>query len=478
MESHEEMFFGGAWRKSSSGSTITVLNPATEEIIGTVPCGNAADIELAVKSARDQFDNGSWASLPMAQRVGTVRKALAAIAKRTDEIVGTLIAEMGSPIGGKGSGQVTGLPGLSEAQIDAATNFTWTEERPGPAGRSVVERRPAGVVGLIVAWNGPLFLSVQKLVPALVAGCTVIVKSAPQAPLAFQAMAECFAEAGFPEGAIHFLHGEAEAGEALVAHPDVDLISFTGSAAVGRRIGSVCGEQIKRCILELGGKSAAVLLEDGAVEDLVGAVIGATFANNGQQCYALSRVLAPRQRYDEVVEALAAAVSDLVVGDPLDPSTQIGPVISEHDRDRIIAMVDRAVGAGARLTTGGKRPSHLSHGFFVEPAVLVDVDNSMEIAQEEVFGPVVVVIPYDTVDDAVRIANDSKYGLSGAVFSADRARAIELAGKLRTGMVSINCAVTNWNAPFGGLKQSGLGREYGPEGLAEFLEPQSIHFLG
>ncbi|MEU8803258.1 aldehyde dehydrogenase family protein [Spirillospora sp. NPDC048819] len=478
MIQHSTLHIGGQWVSPQAGGFIDVVNPATEQVIGRVPEATAADVDAAVAAARTAFDTGAWPGLPVDARIAAVQRIVAALEPRTEELVDVLVREIGSPVGGKGGMQVRMVPTLVDTLIGAARAFPWEEERKGPFGTSVVRQLPIGVVGAIVSWNGPLFLTMQKLVPALIAGCTVVLKPSPEAPLTVQALAECIAEAGLPPGTVNVLHGGTKAGAALSAHPGVDLVSFTGGAAAGRAIGRACGEQIKPCVLELGGKSAAVLLDDGDLDRLVPAVLGATFGNNGQQCYALSRVLAPRSRYAETVEAVGSAVSALRVGDPLDPETEIGPLISVAQRDRVLAMVERAVAEGARVVTGGGRPPGLPVGYYVRPTVLADVDHRAEIAQEEVFGPVVTVIPYDGEEHAITLANDSRYGLSGAVFGEDARRAAGTARRIRTGMVTVNGATTNWAAPFGGLKDSGLGREYGPEGLRMFLEPQSLHLTG
>jgi acyl-CoA reductase-like NAD-dependent aldehyde dehydrogenase len=475
MSHPKELFIGGRWVTPHGGERIDVVNPATEQVIGSVPDADAADVDAAVGAARARFDAGDWSESDLAERIAAVTRIAEAVKPRTEEMVELLVAEMGSPVGGKGGSQVRMLPTLIDYQVRAAQAMSWRDERTGPFSQSEVRYAPVGVVGAVVSWNGPLFLAIQKMVPALLAGCTTVLKPAPDAPLAVQALAECFDAADLPPGVVNVLQGGLPAGEALVAHPGVDLISFTGSTAAGASIGARCAADIRRCVLELGGKSAAVLLDDGDVETLVGAVLGTTFANNGQVCYALSRVLAPADRYQETVERLGAAVGALRVGDPLDAATEIGPLISVRQRDRVLAMVADAVRQGARVVTGGGRPAGLPAGYYVEPTVLADVDNTMTIAREEVFGPVVCVIPYRDDADAVAIANDSPYGLGGAVIGADEERARALARRLRTGMVTINGSTTNWAAPFGGFKRSGIGREYGPEGIRTFLEPQSIH---
>lgn len=339
-----------------------------------------------------------------------------------------------------------------------------------------VRQLPVGVVGAIVPWNTPLFIAALKLGPALAAGCTVVLKPAPDAPLAFGALMEAVEEAGLLDGVVNIVNGGAETGELLTDHPDVDKISFTGSTTVGARIAASCGSRIRRCSTELGGKSAAIVLPDAPLETTVPGLVGGVMGNNGQLCAALTRILLPRSRYDEFVTALTAAVAGLVVGDPADRATDIGPLINEAARDKVEGFLQRARQEGATVLVGGERPDR--PGWFISPA-LVAATNDMEIAREEVFGPVAVVIAYDDTADAaaeaVAIANDSRYGLVGAVWSADQDRATAVAGQLLVGSVAVNSpAVLDFASPFGGFKQSGIGREGGPEGIAGFVEHQAI----
>jgi len=471
------LLIDGKLTDAAGGAVLPVVNPATEDKIGRVADAQSADVERAVAAARRCFDTGAWGALSLDERAAAIRRVMEIFAPRIDEATTLLCSEMGAPVSGQGGSQVRALPDLVEAQITHALNYPWSDVRPGPwGGQTLVEHRPVGVVAAIVPWNGPLFVMLQKIVPALMAGCTTVVKAAPEAPLALQVFAEAVAEAGLPNGAINILQGGVAAGAALVA-ADVDMVSFTGSTRAGKLIAAECAKSIKRCALELGGKSAAILLEDGDVEQLSGAVLASAFGSNGQQCFALSRALVPQSRYDETVDALTIAVGALRVGDPLDPSTEIGPVITGQSRDRIVAMFERATSAGAKATTGGGRPDGFDRGYYVEPTVFAGATRDSEIAREEVFGPAVTVLPYVDESDAIALANDTVYGLNGAVFSTDEERARGVIRRLRTGMATVNGFMTNWNAPFGGFKQSGIGREYGPEGVKEFLEYQSIHSL-
>jgi betaine-aldehyde dehydrogenase len=401
-----------------------------------------------------------------------------ALNARKGELADLTTAEIGSPRSWSTFGQVITAAGVLRAYAAITPDHPFTVLRPSATGGTVVVRQvPIGVVGAIVPWNTPLFIAALKLGPALAAGCTVVLKPAPDAPLEFGVLMEAIEEAGIPDGVVNVVNGGAATGEMLTEHPDVDKISFTGSTAVGARIAASCGSGIRRCSLELGGKSPAIVLPDAPLETTVPGLVGGVMGNNGQLCAALTRILLPRSRYGEFVAALTAAVTALTVGDPADRTTDIGPLSNEAARDRVEGFLLRARDEGATVLTGGERPDR--PGWFVSPA-LVEATNDMEIAREEVFGPVAVLIAYDDTgpDDAaeaVSIANDSRYGLVGAVWSADEERAAAVATQLQVGSVAVNStAVLDFGSPFGGFKQSGIGREGGPEGIAGFVEYQSI----
>jgi betaine-aldehyde dehydrogenase len=356
----------------------------------------------------------------------------------------------------------------------AADKFTWRDFREGVYGETMVLREPIGVVAAVTAWNVPFFLAANKLGPALVAGCTIVVKPAAETPLSLFAMADIFAEAGLPEGVLSVVPGGPETGRALTANPEIDKFTFTGSSAVGKEIGKLAAEKLKPCSLELGGKSAAIILEDADLDSTLPMLAFSGFMNSGQACVAQTRILAPRSRYDEVVEKISAAAAGMPVGLPDDAGAMIGPLISEKQRERVEGYIRKGVEEGARLVAGGGRPEGLDSGWFVQPTVFADVDNSMTIAQEEIFGPVLAVIPYDTEDDAVRIANDSPYGLAGSVFTTDNEKAMKIASKIRTGTYAVNMYAFDPGAPFGGYKNSGIGRENGPEGIEQYTQAKSV----
>jgi betaine-aldehyde dehydrogenase len=393
-----------------------------------------------------------------------------------NDIAEIITLEMGSPISFSTMAQVLAPSMIFSYYADLASTFAFDEVRTGLLHPQVlVTKEPVGVVGAIAPWNVPLFIAAAKLAPSLVAGCTVVYKPAPETPFDAFRLAEIFTEAGLPKGVLSVIPAGREVSEHLVKHPGVDKISFTGSGVGGKRIGGLCGERLKRCTLELGGKSAAIILDDADISTAIPTLLPNAIMNNGQACISQTRILAPRARYDEVVDALVAGVAGLAVGDPLDPETAVGPVVAERQRARIEGYLDSGREEGATVALGGGRPAGLDKGWFVEPTVFSNVDNKMKIAQEEIFGPVLVVIPYDGDEQAVEIANDSNYGLSGSVWTSDNDRGLGIARQVRTGTYMLNGGTPiDFATPFGGYKESGVGREFGPEGLESFLEKKSI----
>ena len=475
---YDRLFIGGEWVAPEGTDTIGVISPVTEEVVARVPDGTEADIDKAVAMARRAFDHGPWPRMSPAERGEVLRKVAAQVTAEMGDMADIITREMGAPITFSNMGQVLAPTMIFNYYADLSGTFAFDEVRDGVLNPKVlVTKEPVGVVGAIAPWNVPLFIAAAKLAPSLAAGCTVVYKPAPETPLDAFRLAEIFVEAGLPEGVLSVIPAGREVSEHLVTHPGVDKISFTGSGVGGKRIGGLCGERLKRCTLELGGKSAAVILDDADLATTIPTLLPNAIMNNGQACIAQTRILAPRSRYGEVVDAVVAGVAAMKVGDPLDPATEVGPVVAERQRTRIEGYLASGREEGATVALGGGRPSgsDFAKGWYVEPTVFSDVDNKMKIAQEEIFGPVLVVIPYDGDDNAVEIANDSNYGLCGSVWTKDNDRGLGVARRVRTGTYMLNTfAPMDFATPFGGFKESGLGREFGPEGLESFLELKSI----
>jgi aldehyde dehydrogenase (NAD+) len=457
---------------SESAESIDVLNPATEEVIGSVPAGTAEDADAAVAAAAAAFD--SWAARTPRERAAVVRAISAGLAERRDELAAILSAEVGAPITFATKVQASLPAATSKGIADLVDDdgFAFTEE----IGNSLIVREPIGVVAAITPWNYPLHQIMAKLGPALIAGCTVVLKPSEVAPLNTGLLVEILRRAGVPDGVVNVVHGTGPVvGARLAEHPDVDMVSFTGSTRAGKAVAAAAAQTVKRVALELGGKSANVILEDADLTKAVKLGVANAYLNGGQSCNAWTRMLVPESLHDQAVELAVAAAAKYQPGDPSDPATRLGPMVSEVQRDRVVGYIRAGAEAGATLACGGpERPDDLPRGFYVRPTVFANVREDMVIAQEEIFGPVLSVIPYTDEDDAVRIANNSIYGLGGAVFAGTDERAIEVAKRIRTGQVDVNGGSFNPLAPFGGYKQSGNGREYGKFGLEEFLEVKSI----
>ncbi|QYJ02559.1 aldehyde dehydrogenase [Nocardioides panacisoli] len=473
----ETFYIDGTWAAPATDAVLEVVSPHSEEVVARVPAGSRADIDTAVAAARRAFDEGPWPRMTPEERIEVVATFSALYAARLGDMAEVISTEMGSPITFSNLAQSPAPWMQVEAFLGIARGFPWEATRPGALGGDVLVRHePVGVVAAIPPWNVPQFTVMSKVVPALLAGCTVVVKPAPESPLDCYLMAELFAEAGLPPGVVNFVAAGREVGERLVAHPGVDKVAFTGSTAAGRRIGAVCGEQLKRCSLELGGKSAAIVLDDADLDAVVEGLKFVGFMNSGQACVAQTRVLVSRSRHDEVADALGEMAAALVVGDPLEEATEIGPMVAQRQQERVRGYIGTGQSEGARLVAGGDgMPEGLDRGWYVRPTVFAGVDNGMRIAREEIFGPVLSVIGYDDVEDAVRIANDSDYGLAGTVWTADQDAGLDVARRVRTGTYGVNTYTMDFAAPFGGFKASGIGREFGPEGLAQYTELKSVY---
>ncbi|MFE6227635.1 aldehyde dehydrogenase [Streptomyces sp. NPDC057854] len=472
---HGKLFIGGEWTDPLGDAVIEVVSPHTEQVIGRVPHASRADVDRAVAAARRAFDEGPWPRTSLEERIEVVTRIKDAVAVRHEELARTISSQNGSPYSWSVLAQALGAMMVWDAAITVARGFAFEERRDGVLGPLLVRREPVGVVAAVVPWNVPQFTAAAKLGPALLAGCTAVLKPSPESPLDAYLLGEIAAEAGLPEGVLSILPADREVSEYLVGHPGVDKVSFTGSVSAGKRVMEVASRNLTRVTLELGGKSAAVILPDADVATAVAGIVPAAWMNNGQACVAQTRVLAPRSRYEEIAEALAAAASALVVGDPLAPATQVGPLVTRRQRQRSLDYIALGQREGAKLLTGGGRPDGLDRGWYVEPTLFGDVDNAMRIAREEIFGPVICLLPYGDEAEALRIANDSDYGLSGSVWTADAEHGVEFARRVRTGTFNVNTFSLDMLGPFGGYKNSGVGREFGPEGLSAYLEHKMIH---
>jgi aldehyde dehydrogenase (NAD+) len=471
--SRPEVFVGGQWVPSSGGHEQRAADPATGEVFGSATLATTTDADRAVDAARASFDAGVWADQPVTERAAVLHAAADYLEKLGADAVDLLTRELGCPRWFAERAHVPKPIQHLRFYADLIASEPLEEVRTDGTNRSLVVREPVGVVAAITPWNGPLSSPAIKVGPALAAGCSVVLKPPPETPLTGYLLADAFEAAGLPQGVLSVLPADREVGAHLVRHPQVDKVAFTGSTAAGRQIMADCAQRIARVTLELGGKSAAIVLDDADIDHVVRTIIPMAFIVNGQLCISQSRILVPRHRQEEFADALTAAFAALPVGNPFAPETQIGPLVSERQRERVEGYLTLAGEEGARVLGGG-RPAGLDNGFYVNPALLTGVDNRMRVAQEEIFGPVMAMIGYDSEDDAVRIANDSIYGLSGSVWTADRDRGVAIARRVRTGMVSVNGAPQSFGTPFGGYKQSGIGREMGPEGLRSYHELKSI----
>jgi acyl-CoA reductase-like NAD-dependent aldehyde dehydrogenase len=473
VRSFDRLYVGGRWVAPSSDSVIEVISPATENVIAQVAQAQVADIDAAVAAARKAFDQGPWPHLPASERAAALRRIKSEIANRIPEMSRSFSLEIGAPVGLSEAFHQGALV-MWEGAAQVLESYEFDEQRPSEAGTARLRHEPVGVVGTITPWNAPVGNGSIKLAPALAAGCTAVLKPAPEGPSSAMLLAEAFEAAGLPEGVVSVLPAGRQVGEHLVRHPDVDKVAFTGSTAAGKRIMSLCGERIARVTLELGGKSAGIIADDVPLDEDLPGLVMAGLGHSGQVCAALTRILVPRHRLDEIAGKIADIMRGIEVGDPLSPGTQLGPLAMERQRDRVEAYVQAGIDEGATLVTGGKRPPGLERGWYFEPTLFSGVRNSMRIAQEEIFGPVLCLIPFEDEQDAISIANDSPYGLSGAVYASDLDLAERIASRVRTGQMWINGWGMCVTEPFGGFKQSGLGREGGVQGMSAYLESKYI----
>ena len=470
MKIYDKIYINGRWVASSGSGKIDVINAATEEVMGATPAGTPEDVEHAVAAAKAAFP--SWSQTKPQQRADYLEQLSAGLQARSEELAQTITAEVGMPL--KLSKMIqAGLPANVASTFATMVRQYSFEEH---IGNSLVVREPVGVVGCITPWNYPLHQTIAKVAPALAAGCTVILKPSEVAPLSPFMLAEIVDAIALPAGVFNLVSGTGPVvGEAIAAHPDIDMVSFTGSTRAGKRVSELAAKTVKRVALELGGKSANIILDDADFDKAISAGLNDCYLNSGQTCSALTRLLVPRARYEQAVKIAKDAAERFTVGDPFSEKTKLGPLVSATQRERVRGYIRQGIAEGARLVTGGAEPpAGLTKGYYVRPTVFADVRNDMSIAQDEIFGPVLAIIAYEDEDDAVHIANDTIYGLAGAVWSSDAERAKAVARRLRTGQVAINGGRFNPLAPFGGYKQSGHGRELGKYGLEEYLQVKAL----
>ncbi|HVS62400.1 MAG TPA: aldehyde dehydrogenase family protein [Thermoanaerobaculia bacterium] len=470
MKTYDRIFIDGAWVPSTGSETMDVVNAATEEPMGSIPLGSPEDVDAAVAAAKAAFP--SWSETPVAERARILRQLQAGLHARSGEIAETVAQEVGMPLPMAQQIQA-GLPTLVMGTFaDIVEGFEFEEQ----VGNSIVVKEPVGVVGCITPWNYPLHQVVAKVAPAIASGCTVVLKPSEVAPLTAFILAEIVAESDLPKGVFNLVSGTGPVvGEAIAGHPDVDMVSFTGSTRAGRRVSELAASTVKRVALELGGKSANVILDDADLAKAVKVGVSNCYMNSGQTCSAWTRMLVPKSRHEEAKQIAKSVAESFALADPMKADGKLGPLISETQRERVRSYIQKGIEEGAELVTGGAdAPEERPKGYYVKPTVFANVRSDMTIAQEEIFGPVLSIIPYEDEDDAVRIANDTIYGLAGAVWSGDAERAKRVARKLRTGQVDINGGSFNPMAPFGGYKQSGHGRELGKFGFEEYLETKSL----
>ncbi|WP_196258225.1 aldehyde dehydrogenase [Pelagibacterium limicola] len=472
----ERFFIGGKWVEPISVQQLKVVSPVTEELVISYPEAGRADIDRAVAAARDAFDNGPWPSMSPSERARYLRKVAEYLSERLEDIAQAWTLQVGAPI--MLTKKLVGQnPTLFNYYADLIESFPFVDERKrDDGGRVRVAKEPVGVCAAISPWNAPMVLLSYKVSAALAAGCTVVAKPSPETPLEAYILAECIEKAGLPAGVFNLVPADREGGEYLVSHKSIDKVAFTGSTAAGKAIAKICADRLARVSLELGGKSAAILLDDADFKAALPSLMVYTMPITGQVCFSLTRILVPETRKQEFLDLYVGAVRNIRVGDPFDPDTQMGPLSMARQRARVESYIAAGRAEGAMVACGGGRPAGLERGYYVEPTVFTDVTPHMKIVQEEIFGPVVSVLTYSDEDDAIAKANNSPYGLSGAVYTTNPERGYAVARRMRTGSVTINGMIVDPKHPFGGYKQSGMGREGGPEGLENYLETKTIHY--
>jgi aldehyde dehydrogenase (NAD+) len=474
----KDFYIGGDWVKPQSDQKLELISPVTEECFLSVPEASTADVDRAVKAARQAFDHGPWPRMTPQERSKFVLAIGEEMKKRAPLLTDVWTAQVGAPTSFAGY-IINFAPQLFEfyGKLGASTDFAETRDMMN-GGKALVIREPVGVVAIITPWNAPMVLMSYGVAAALTAGCTIVAKPAPETPIEGQLLAECAEAVGLPPGVLNVVPAGREVGDYLINRPEIDKVSFTGSVAGGKRIAEVCAKRLARYTLELGGKSPALIMDDADLSNAIGTIVPFAMPMTGQICFSLTRVLVSKKRHDEVVDAYSQAVKKIAVGDPWKADTQMGPLSMKRQLDRVMGYIEKGRKEGAKLVTGGGRPKDMNHGYFVEPTIFSNVDTDMTIAKEEIFGPVVSVMPSEDEEDAIRIANSSTYGLSGAVFTNDPEKGVALARRIRTGNVSINGLKLDNAVPFGGYKESGVGRVGGPEGLEAYQEIKSVYLPG
>ena len=470
----DRLLIGGRWVEPATEERIEVVSPTSEEVIAAVPAASKVDMDRAVAAARDAFEHGRWPRTTLDERIAVLKRLADALDGSRDALASLITDEMGCPVTQSRTIQVPASRAILDAYLELAPSYPFRTVRRSATGAALVIREPAGVAAAVVPWNMPLATTMQKLAPALLSGCTVVLKPAPETPLDAYFLGEMLLGAGLPAGVINIVPADRAVSEYLVTHPGVDKVAFTGSTAAGRRIAALCGQDLRRVTLELGGKSAAVILDDADLETTVERLRMGSLRNSGQVCSLKTRLVVSTRRERELLDRLVALLESMPVGDPHDPATQIGPMVAARQRTVVENYIRIGLEQGAKIVAGGGRPPGLDRGWFVEPTIFSGVEADMRIAQEEIFGPVLAVITYDDEDEAIAIANNSSYGLNGSIFTSDLESGLELARRIRTGTVELNGSPAGYHAPMGGFKSSGIGRESGPEGFDPYVELKAI----